>query len=282
MRHSLFACLLLLFALSSHAALEITVPVTDYDKQKLDAFLNGRHWREVNSYANLGSGGLVEQALFRRAIVLGGQDARFVDFVVPNSARARESIRSGLVVGGGPAVWHNYCAENAEFVFQSDVLIPDGHFEKGLYTLAQKMPKIRNAADLRKLTVVSSQTWQVDWSTLERFGFAKRLSVPTQDQQFKMIHAGWADVLLHDFANTPDMSVEIKGVRLVPVPGVKIGLAGSRHLIVSRRHPDGEKVFAALQKGLHLMRKTGEIERAFMESGFYNQTAHNWLLLKPE
>jgi ABC-type amino acid transport substrate-binding protein len=282
MKHRLFACILMLIALSAHAAFEITTPITDYDKDKLDRFLRDRTWSEVSSYAGLDSGGLVEQALFRRAIVLGGLDARFIDFIVPNSARARESIRSGMIVGGGPAVWQSYCLENAEHVLQSDVLIPDGQFEKGLYALPQKLPKIRKVADLRKLTVVSTQSWQVDWNTLEHFAFAKRLSVPTKDQQFKMVQSGWADVLLHDFANTPDMGVEIKGVRLLPAPGVKIALAGSRHFIISKKHPDGQKVFKALQKGLKIMQKNGEIERAFMESGFYNQTARNWLLLKPE
>lgn len=281
MKHRLFAFLLLV--LSCHVpALEITVPTTDYDKEKLNRFTQGRSWAEIASYAGLDSGGLVEQAIFRRAIVQGGLDARFIDFIVPNSARARESIRSGMVVGGGPAVWHAYFEENPSELYESDVLIPDGHFEKGLYALPQKLPKIRNSADLRQLTVVSTQTWQVDWSTLERLRFGKRLSVPTKDQQFKMVQSGWADVLLHDFANTPDMSIEIKGVRLVPVPGVKIGLAGSRHFIVSKQHPDGERIFSALQKGLKIMRKNGEIQRAFMESGFYNKTARNWLLLKPE
>jgi hypothetical protein len=282
MKSRFFASLFLLVAVVSQASLTVQVPTTDYDKEKLDLFLNGRKWTEVSNYAGLGSGGLVEQAIFRRAVMLGGLDAHFRDFIVPNSARARESIRSGVVVGGGSATWHMYFLENRDDFYESDVLVPDGHFEKGLYALASRLPRIRGAADLHTLTIVSTQSWQLDWGTLERLKFGRLLSVPTKDQQFRMVQSGWADVLLHDFSSSPDMSVEIKGIRLVPVPGVKIGLNGTRHLLVSRRHPDGAKVFAALQRGLQIMQKNGEIERAFIESGFYNKTAHKWLLLKPE
>lgn len=266
------------------AAVVVRVPVTVPDDAKINAFLAAGNLQALSSYAALDSGALVEQVLFRRALVLGGLDAKFSSFSVSNSARARESVRDGSAVGGGFAAWHAYCQENAADLFESEAVIPDGRFEKGLYTSAQKLAqlKVKTSRDLQRLRVASTRTWVVDWATLEQLKFAKVLDVPTMEEQFKMVKTEWADVVLHDFANTPDMSVEVNGIRLYPIPGVKVALAGSRHFIVSRKHPAGAQVFESLQKGLKIMQKTGEIERAFTESGFYNTTARNWLLLRPE
>lgn len=286
MKNLLLAALSGLWLSLAQAAVVVRVPVTVPDDAKINAFLARSKLQAPGSYASplLDSGGLVEQVLFRRAIALGGLDAQFTNFRVSNSARARESIRDGSAVGGGFAAWHSYCLENSADLFESEAIIPDGRFEKGLYTSAEKLGqlKVKASRDLQHLRVASTRTWVVDWATLEQLKFARVLDVPTMEEQFKLVQTGWADVVLHDFANTPDMSVEVNGIRLYPVPGVKVALVGSRHFLVSRKHPAGAQVFESLQKGLKIMQKTGEIERAFTESGFYNMTARNWLLLKPE
>ncbi|MDR3412563.1 MAG: hypothetical protein P4L87_16755 [Formivibrio sp.] len=271
---------------TAQAAVVVPVPVTISDDSRINAFLTNNSLRTLNHYDPklLDSGGLVEQVLFRRAVLLGGLDAKFSAFIVPNSARARESIRDGSAVGGGFAAWNSFYQENTTDFYESDAVIPVGRFEKGLYTTAQKLGqlKIKTSHDLQHLSVVSTKTWVIDWATLEQLKFAKIMDVPTMEQQFRMVQAGWADITLHDFANTPDMSVVVDGIRLYPIPGVKVALIGSRHFIVSRKHPAGAQVFEALQNGLKIMQKTGEIDRAFFESGFYNMTARNWLLLTPE
>lgn len=267
-------------------AAPLMAPVTAQDKARLEHFLASQPLNGKVHYASpwLDSGGLVEQLLFQRALLLGGLDVPVNAFIVPNSARGRESVRNGTVVGGGIAVWHGYFLEHSDNLYESEAIIPAGRFEKGLYTTAEKMGrlKIKTSQDLQRLSVASTDTWTVDWATLGQLKFAKIMSVPTMEQQFKMIQTGWADVVLHDFANTPDMGVEVGGVRLYPIPGVKVALNGTRHFIVSRKHPDGARVFEALQKGLKIMQKNGEIERAFSEAGFYNKTAQGWKLLQPE
>lgn len=279
---------LLFFLLSSvaWAETEVSVSITETDKVKIEAFLAGRRPAEVRTYISphLNMGSVVEIMIFLRAVELGGLDAHFRYVVVPNTARGREMVRTGTTVGGAMAAWHVYYKGSEKDFFESDAVIPDGKFEKGLYATEEKAKtlKIKSVADLQGLRIVSTKSWQIDWTTLEKMKFPRILSVPTGDQQFKMIQSGWADLMLHGFANTPDMSIEFGGLRLYPVPGVKMGLAGSRHFLVSRRHPDGLKVFEALQKGLKTMQKSGEIERAFIESGFYNKTTRNWLLLNPE
>jgi len=41
--------------------------------------------------------------------------------------------------------------------------------------------------------------------------------------------------------------------KVVAIEGVKIALNDSRHFVVSRKHPYGQKTFIALQKGLKIL-----------------------------
>lgn len=264
--------------------LVLTIPITKAEKQKLDAFIQRHDILQISNYAseNLDSIAPLEQFLFRKAVLLGGLDVEFHDFIVPNSARAREEIRLGNVVGGGTAQWHIYFMESSDFFLESDEVLAQGEYEKGIYTTLEKSTSlaIHSLADLQPLSAVTSKTWVVDWATLEQLHLSALHSASTRHLQFKMVQAGRADFTLQDFAARPDMSIEESGIRLYPVPGVKIGLQGTRHFFVSKKHPDGEKVYNALQKGLKIMRHNGEISRAYSESGLANEKVKNWILLK--
>lgn len=283
-RRFLILASLCFMATWSHAKTIIKVPITELDRVKIEAFINGRDIRKINSYASrhLDSGVLVEQVLFRKALLLGGLDASFDDYLVPNSARARADAKDGVVVGGGMADWHVYALLSPNDYYESDPVVPDGSYEKGLFTTLAKQKNLRvnSPGDLGKLSMVSSNTWLVDWAALKEYKFAALYSAPTKAMQFKMVEGGRADFTLQDFAGTPDLSIKEEGITLYPVPGVKIGLFGARHYLISKKHPDGATLFAALQKGLAMMQKSGEIKRALTECGFYNQATANWKLFK--
>jgi hypothetical protein len=226
----------------------------------------------------------VEHFIFRKAVLLGGLDARFENFLVPNSARARELVASGAVCCSGAAQWHLYFQKDAERMFESDEVIGQGGYEKGLYTTKENLARLKlaRAEDLRALRAVSSNTWVIDWGTLERLPFRALYSAPTRPQQFSMVKFGRADVTLQDFTANPGMSAEEQGVTLYPVPGVKIALLGTRHFFISRTHPDGPKIYEALQKGLRVMRQSGELRRILVDSGFINRHVRDWTLLNPQ
>lgn len=281
----LLLLVLMMSAPAGFAATLVRTPITDGEKLKLDAFIAGRDIRQIDDFVspNLDSIGPVEHFIFRKAVLLGGLDAVFEDYIVPNSARARQAIRSGVITGGGAAQWHYYYQKNPAGLLESDAVISQGEYEKGLYTTREKSRrlKISQVNDLRALAVVSSNTWLIDWTTLQALPFAALHSGATRPAQFRIVQAGRADVTLQDFAATPDMSIEEEGVRLYPVPGVKIGLDGSRHFLISKAHPDGAKVFAALERGLKIMRENGEIKRILLDSGVVNKGVQDWILLNP-
>lgn len=291
MKSIFFASLVCIFlqtaVATTHAApVSIKVPITEAEKQKVDAFLSGRSPLKIDNYTSpdLDSIGPLEHILFRKAVLLGGLEAVFEDFIVPNSARARESIRDGSTLGGGTAQWHVYYHPPfSDHVLESDVVIPKGSYEKGLYTTRANLNSytIHTRQDLQKLSAVTSKTWELDWATLSDLRLSALYSAPTRPLQFKMIEGERADFTLQDFSAQPDLSIEEQGFRLYPIPGVKIALSGTRHYFINKNHPDSRIVFEALQKGLKLMRQRGEIQRALIESGFLNKAVKDWVLLNP-
>ena len=208
--------LLLLMAnvLVQAAPVRVTIASTENEKQNIEAFLNGRSALQVDSYKSpyLDTLGVVEQVIFRKAILLGGLDAYYEEFVVPNSVRARMSVFNGSVMSSATAQWHIYLAESHDTVLESDVVIPSGIYEKGLYVTKEKRGRVvvRSREDLQKLSAVSSDTWAVDWATLAGLKLAGLYSAPTRPMQFKMIEAGRADFTLQDFSGLPDLSIEVR------------------------------------------------------------------------
>ena len=287
MKHALRFCLLMLVASTSiiAAPLSIRSSITAIEKKKVDAFLNGRSALEINNYhsPDLDSIAPLEHVLFRKAVLLGGIDAVFEDFIVPNSARARASVHNGSALACGGAQWHLYYPALSAHVFESDAVIASGIYEKGLYVTRDKQKRfqIKSRDDLQKLSAVTNSNWDVDWATLSGLQLASLYSVPTRESQFKMIDAGRADFSLQDFSGSPDLSIEEQGVRLYPIPGVKIALIGSRHFFINRDSPHSRAVFDALQEGLKILKQRGEIDRALAESGITNRAVANWLRLNP-
>lgn len=263
----------------------VRVPMTAEEKQKLDAFVGARDVRQIRDFSSpeLDSVGPVEHVIFRKALLLGGLDARFEDAIVPNSVRAREETALCEVTGGGTAHWHPYYPRLADAAYESSPVIAQGVYEKGLYTTRDKALSlnIRSIDDLRRLTAVTSTSWVIDWATLQALPLMALYSGANRTAQFRMVAGGRADFTLQDFSAAPDMAIEDQGIRLYPVPGVKIALRGSRHYFICRKAPEAAKIFGALQKGLQIMRQSGEIDHILTESGFVSKGARGWLLLNP-
>src|SRR5690606_3497774 len=79
----------------------------------------------------------------------------------------------------------------------------------------------------------------------------------------------------------PDMKIELNGMELVPIEGLKVAITGTRHWPVSRRHPRGQEFYDALQKGITLMKQRGIIRKAYEESGIFHPEVGAWHLTNP-
>ncbi|WP_075186375.1 hypothetical protein [Teredinibacter haidensis] len=225
--------------------------------------------------------GVVELLLICKALNIGGLHADLQVKEVPNYSRALVEAKKGNVTMPAETVWKVEIDESAFYV--SDPIFEEGSIELGVYALPTNLGimKVDSLNDLKKYKSISSDRWVVDWETLNAMGVEKN-SVPKLDVMFKFIGAGRADFVLSEFSSEEDFSMEMAGVRLVPVPNIKVGLKGTRHFVVSKKSPNAEKVFRALQKGLKKLHSEDVISRAFVESGIVNPRVKNWKRIYPE
>ncbi len=92
----------------------------------------------------------------------------------------------------------------------------------------------------------------------------------------EMVGRNRVDFLLAPFQVQEDLSFTSRKFKFFPIRGVKVGLSGSRHFIVSRKYPNGEAIAKALDRGISILRQNGTIERALRECGFFNEHVVGW------
>lgn len=280
LRPSWIRLILLLPLLSLGAAerLPVVVPpdvLADYrtwlaerDPLTMEGFAGGGARRDV-----------VEVALLQQALVAGGE-RRAVEFVPAASyERTLEELRSGNAVLLGTSAWHSDLAVLGDAVAISRALIPEGGSLAGLYVLPGNARALEasDAAAVRGLSMVSNPAWTADWTTLRELAPVRLERTPTWAAMVRMVAAGNVDALLAPFQSSHDLSLQAEGVRLVPIPGLAVRLAGSRHFAVSLRHEEGAAVAAAVDRGLARLEEDGTVARAYRDAGFANPRIADWV-----
>lgn len=96
-----------------------------------------------------------------------------------------------------------------------------------------------------------------------------------------MVVADRADITLAPFQSNSDMKVHVDDLEPVPIPGVNVSLPGSRHWPISKKHPRGEEIHTALEKGISVLQQNNVIQRAYEEGGFFHPAVKEWKLLNP-
>lgn len=181
----------------------------------------------------------------------------------------------------GETLWFNDIKVLNETVIASSALVENGEFLVGIYTRPDnaKALNARSLKALQSLSFVSNRNWEIDWATLQQMAVKKLYSSNDFDRTVNMIAAGRADAMLSSFAPREDLIHQVNDHTLVPIPEVRITLAGSKHYSLSRNHPQSAAVLAALERGLTLLRAEGKIEQAYRESGFYHPKTQTWPIL---
>jgi ABC-type amino acid transport substrate-binding protein len=244
-------------------------------------FLNQRDVLQLSDFSGPHSRrDVVEVALFHQALHQGGwrNPLKFQD--MPSVERLRRELSTGHVSSSCTSYWSEDISGAEAHIDLSQAVVGNGEFEAGFYTVETNARAMRakNLADLQGLTGLSNQTWLVDWRNLKRLGLQAQ-HVTNWELMPKMVAAGRADFLLAPFQATPDLSLQVGRVRLMPIPGFKISMQGTRHYLISKVHKDGPRLQAALNNGLQHLRQQGVIRKAYMQSGFFNPRVSDWLRL---
>lgn len=224
---------------------------------------------------------VVEFILVQKALALGGLNINF-SFIVGNyDARNIKLLQDGLLLINFDSMWHSHVSMLKEDVYISDAVIRKGEYWAGIYTSQEnkKNFSIKSLAQFKQLTVASSTNWHVDWQTLSQMKPKALIHQEEWQSMAKLVSLGWVDVMLAPFTQKTPFSYEGTNYKIVAIEGVKVALNDSRHFVVSRKHPYGEKTFIALQKGLKILRQQGVIKKAYQQSGFFNEQVKDWLII---
>ena len=225
----------------------------------------------------------VEYILVQRALSLGGFHHEFEFHLGNFDARNIKMLTKGILLVSFDTIWLSHASQFQDQLFISKPVIRKGEYIAGVYTSPANKGQlqINSLEDFAKLTVVSSKDWYVDWITLKSMQPKKLIHEPDWLSMAKLVSLGWVDVMLAPFKREYPFRYVSDNFNLVAVEGVKVALQDSRHFVLSRNHPYGEQAFIALQKGLAQLRRSGLIERAYTECGFFNSRVQNWQLLNP-
>jgi ABC-type transporter Mla subunit MlaD len=258
-------------------ALHLRFSVTTLVAESFTTWTSGIPVSDIVTFNNPhATRGTVDFVLQLQALVAAGLDFDYELRVSDNNARARHEVVQGYADLCAETVWDVDIERDA--LIEVSPLIGQGEFEKGLYTVPgnERVLQVTSVDDLRPLVGVTVVSWKVDVRTLHALGLRGVEQVFKAENLFSALQQRRADFTLLEFAATPDMSVVHDNIKLIPVPGCKVSLPGSRSWVVSRRSQYADLLADALERGLQALRAEGRVARAFRESGFIHPRVVDW------
>jgi hypothetical protein len=281
-RSILVVCLLAMSCLAQTLQAKVHLKIAVGDARIAGAFnhwTSAIPWSEIKSFKNEDAiRPVMDLILQLQALKIGGLDFDFELVVYPGYERAKLETVQGNTDLSAETFWDNDIAANAGTLLKSDAVIRNGEFEKGIYVLPTNTAilKVKSAEELKNFVGAVVAGWSLDVKLIDAMQ-PKATEKPGKfENVVLMLEKGRADFTLAEFSSKSDLSVEQNGVRLVPIPNIKVALNGSRSWVVAKVSPNATEIFKALDKGTKALRADGTIERAFKESGFLNQAVASW------
>lgn len=270
----------------SPAAVIILVPPTVLDTLRI--FLRpGESPDTFDDFARAGNyRDLTDYLLLRRALTLGGNKLPVIlePWFDVSYDRVVLRLRSGSSTVFSNGIWREDFSANDLQLKVSSPLFNYGEMEAGLY-MSPDNPKLHSTKtleDVRKLTAVSSKQWRPDWNALEQLGLTALHNNVYWESMIRMVRSQRVDFMLSGFSARDDLSYQAIGITLVPIPGIKIKLAGSRGWVVSLTSAQGPEAHKAIERGLAILREQGVVTRAYRAAGTINDSVAHWKVLNPE
>ncbi|MFT4925990.1 MAG: hypothetical protein ACI8WB_002085 [Phenylobacterium sp.] len=244
--------------------------------------LKGREAIDVDDFSGpMVRRDIVDFILVQKAIALGGFDIHFTFNHGNYDARNPKLLAKGLLLVSFDSIWLSRAEQMKEDVYISQPIVRKGEYWAGVYTSPDNSSAlaIKTLDDLRRHSVISSRAWKTDWATLLAINPRQLVNESDWLSMTKMVSRSWVDVMLIPFTKETPFQYQGNGYKVVAIPGVKVMLDDSRHYLVSRKHPLGAQTFAALQRGLAILRKQGAIVKAYQQCGFLNEEVSDWVIL---
>ena len=226
------------------------------------------------------SASLVMYSILHQSLAAGGLDAKINVVPSPNSERSRMMVSNGNADVKSDWEFNIDADPNA---LKSAPILRRGDFEKGIYVRQGSVTRGYNEpiSNVHHMSAVSIRTWRLDWEVLENLAPASLTSAATKQQMYALIDAGRADFTLLEFSSAPGMVRVLEGIKLYPMPGVKVILPASQHFMISRHLPNANKVVRAINAGISALHTNGFIHQCLVNSGIINEQVRDWRILNP-
>lgn len=214
---------------------------------------------------------VIDMIIAQQALKLGGFNLSFSYAPGKVNFRNTKMLQTGQLLISFDSYWQQDAQAISDSVYISEVVIRNGEYIAGMYTSPKntKMLAVKTLADLREFTSISTPRWRTDWQTLQSLPLKKLMQENSWLSMARMVDIQWIDFLLMPFNSTADQSFTLEKIHLVPVKSIGIILKDSRHFVISKAHPKGEQAYKAINKGLKILRKNGDIVKAYQQAGFF-------------
>jgi len=275
----------LFFLVPTYAIPELEMSVIKRNITAYENFLNEKNqsvFEVDNLVSEFANRNVADMVIIMQALNLGGYKSKLVMVEAPNFERELKLLQKGEVVIMHQEIWDDDIDEHQDVLFRSEVIIAEGEFIKGIYTVEENddVLSIKKRKDVSLFSAVSNKKWRADWEILEKLNLRQLISVSKREYMVNLAGFRGVDFLLLPFSATPDLSYSFNGLKLVPVQGIKVVFSGSRSFALSKKHSSGKQVYEAIQNGLKIMKKKGTIKRYLVESGFFNKQTEDWSIIK--
>jgi hypothetical protein len=281
---AIYASLTLNGAVAVEPIAVVDIPIEMSVLDDYHRFVGTNSVYDIQSFDHVGTRrDVVDMVLVQQALQLGGYPLQFNFIPSDSSARSVQLFVRGEVLISVDSVWGQTANNLKQHVFISSAVIARGDYVAAIFTSPnnQKTKSIRQLSDFSGLTAVSSRAFAEDWHLLEQLPLRELRDEYNWSSMAMLVSRGWVDFMLAPFPQHRPFGYRAPGIELVAVEGVKVLLDDSRHFIVAKKHPLAEPVFAALQRGLAILREDGKLTRAYQECGFFNPEISHWTVLQP-
>tara|TARA_B100000446_G_scaffold38056_3_gene33424 strand:+ start:29643 stop:30482 length:840 start_codon:yes stop_codon:yes gene_type:complete len=221
---------------------------------------------------------VVELVLLLQALTEGGYNKQIILRTTPGYAQTMRTLVAGGAHLSGVTQWKQELAKFAPRIGSSFALIRSGEYQLGVFACKGQPPKPNIV--LSSLAVVADERSSVEWSALQWVGFKRLEASDNLPTRVRLVCLGRVDAAIAEFPSSATMGITAAGFSLQAIPNIKLVIEASRHYPVSSEAMGSQRVALALNRGLKLIRRSGVVKRALLQSGFHHPQARQWKALK--
>ncbi len=236
------------------------------------SFLAGRDVHTISDFSkgNITRRDTVDMVLAIQALKLGGFQKTLHFHQGKITLRNTNILERGEQLISLDSYWWTDANKIKKDAYISQALLKPGEYVAGIFAHPSNTAvfNIKSMDDFKGLTAISTPRWHADWAVLQSLDLKEVLQNSEWLQQIRAVDKKWADFMLLPFMPSQNNHYRLRQLEIKAVPGVALQFSESRHFVISKKHPEGEAAYRALEKGLAILHQQGRVLKAYQQAGF--------------